>query len=785
MSEGGEGRGAAVTAAGGRSVAGGSFHGVVGTGDHMTVVQVPPGELRPVAEVDAPGRLVSLPARHPGFVGRVRELAALDEAFGAAGTVVVQALHGLGGIGKSTLAARWAAGRAENPVWWITADSPAALDAGLAALAAALQPALAHLPAEQLTERAVQWLGAHRDWLLVLDNVAEPADVAPLLARVAGGRVLITSRRSSGWHDVATPLGLDVLSPAESLALLGRITGEATAADGGPELCAELGHLPLAVEQAGAYVAETGIGVPAYLRLLAEHPAEMYGETAEGRDGDRTVARVWRITLDRIARSAPLAGTLLRTVAWWAPDGIPRTFLAGLGTPIEVNRAIGRLAAYSMITTGGDHLAVHRLVQAVARTPDPQDPHRRAEDIEAALRTATAVLEGRAPRASRDPGGWPHWRALLPHVDALARCAPAGADTYATARLLNEAALFLKSRGEYVRAVPHLERALGQVVRSQGGTSVPALMIRNNLAAAYQDVGDLARAVPLLEGSLADREQVFGEDHPGTLTARNNLATAYRDAGDLARAVALFERNLADGLRVLGEEHLDVFVLRNNLALVYGTTGDLGRAMPLHERNLADRVRVLGEDHPDTLMSCNNLAYVCWAAGEYGRAVSLLRRAATGMTRVLGEEHPYARRTRANLARALRDAPDPGSVQDQVGPDAVAELQGVDAPGGGAGGHPAEAGARDGGVEAGAGVGDGEAETVGGETGEGGPGGGGAVAQGVVGEFAGDGAQGGGEGVELPVPEVGGEPGVEFAGAEGAGRQGERGRGAVHRGLPR
>ena len=145
--------------------------------------------------------------------------------------------------------------------------------------------------------------------------------------------------------------------------------------DGAGELCAELGFLPLAIEQAGAYLAEAGVTPREYLDLLVRYPVAMYQATAEGGDAARTIARIWRVTLDRLADD-PLAGQVLRILAWYAPEAIPRALLDGLADPPALLRAVGRLAAYSMLTAGTDTLAMHRLVQAVTRTPDPGDPHR-------------------------------------------------------------------------------------------------------------------------------------------------------------------------------------------------------------------------------------------------------------------------------------------------------------------------------------------------------------------------------------------------------------------------
>ena len=230
---------------GGRSIdARGDISGIASTGDNAVNVQnraeqmtvLPEQAFRPWTALAVPAGLSNLP--RPGlFVGRVDELARLDAAMASPGGVVVQAVHGLGGVGKSTLAARWAAAHAAeySLTWWITAATSADIDTGLAALAVALQPALTGvLPLEALREGAVQWLAAHPGWLLILDNVTDPADIAPLLARAGAGRYLITSRRASGWHATgAVPVRLGVLDPAEAQALLAAILAPGPAGRGG------------------------------------------------------------------------------------------------------------------------------------------------------------------------------------------------------------------------------------------------------------------------------------------------------------------------------------------------------------------------------------------------------------------------------------------------------------------------------------------------------------------------------------------------------------------------
>jgi tetratricopeptide (TPR) repeat protein len=680
------------TPAGEQQGPGGQLHGsasdhgrVYQAGRDQSIVQqqtvLPPGGLRPIGEVVVPLGFVGLPGRPELFVGREAALTQLKAALAIPASadsadpastggampagVVVQAVHGLGGIGKSTLAAHYAATCATDHslVWWITADSADAVASGLAALAVALEPELTGaLPLEGLAQRAVQWLAAHDSWLLILDNVTGPPDVAPLLARVRTGRFLITSRLATGWHQITSRIiRLDVLDEDEAIDLLTRIAAPDhpnADLDGSSELCAELGFLPLAIEQAAAYLRQAGLGPRGYLQLLASYPSVVYDQSAEGGDSGRTVARIWRITLDRLA-GTPLAGDLLRILAWYAPDGIPRTLLASLADPPEVAHSIGRLAAYNLVTTDDDDtLAIHRLVQAVARTSDGTDPHRQDAAITAARDQAARQLNDALPENLREPTGWPLWRVLIPHITALMDHTRPDADTLVTARLVNQTGLFLNDQGALARAILCHQRSLSTYLRVLGGDHPSTLTSRNNLAYAYQAAGDLGQAIPLYEQTLTNRQRVLGGDHPDTLTSRNNLAYAYRAAGDLELAIALYEQTLTNRQRVLGGDHPSTLTSRNNLAYAYRAAGDLELAIALYEQTLTNRQRVLGGDHPSTLTSRNNLAYAYRAAGDLERAIPLHQQTLADRQRVLGGDHPSTLISHNNLAGAYRAAGD-------------------------------------------------------------------------------------------------------------------------------
>ncbi|MFI6520840.1 tetratricopeptide repeat protein [Spirillospora sp. NPDC050679] len=494
---------------------------------------------------------VSLPP-HAGelFVGREAELARLDAAFaatagGGAAAVVHQrvgAVHGLGGIGKSTLAAQWAHRHRDefDLVWWVVAGSRQAVWQELARLAVALDPGLAGRELEALAEAALGWLNCNGGWLLVLGNVTGPAEVADLLARLKsgsggpGGRVLVTTRLATGWARLVDhTIALDVLPLDQAVELLTRtVTAERSGADltGAAELCAELGCLPLAIDQAAGYLIDNHAAPGDYLDLLADYPAELFDQAPAGRQEqiDQTIARTWYATLDHLAADTPLAELVLRTLAWVAPEGIPRTLLdhlpgflrAGQDQAVPVTRvraAVARLAAYNMITLSddGQTISVHRLVQAVARIPAPDDlaaAHRTA-DITTARGLATRLLEQACPNNPYEPTAWPVWRVLLPHINALADYAHPDWDTEIFSLLLDRTALFLRDQGALTSAINYCARALAASQRLRGADHPGTLSLRNNLALAYWEsgAGDFAARA----GSGRPGQ---GADHPDSIT---------------------------------------------------------------------------------------------------------------------------------------------------------------------------------------------------------------------------------------------------------------------------
>ncbi|WP_214110780.1 tetratricopeptide repeat protein [Acrocarpospora catenulata] len=626
----------------------------------MPQISTPSPELPHPADVQPPPGMNNLP-RTPAriFVGRDQALARLGAALADEENVVVtQTVYGLGGVGKSELALHHAHNCRDRYQlrWWITANDEEQIEAGLAALTGRLLPTTILLAetGQQAAQWALNWLQAHTQWLLVLDNVEDPHHVQPLLGQLSSGHVLITTRRDIGWHRLATPIPLDVLDPGSATKLIMKVAGHTSDSDEilARQLAEELGFLPLALEQAAAYIAQTRISLDRYLALLADHPARMHAATADGGQAERTIARLWQITLTTINQRNPLAVQLLYILAQYAPDQIPRSILPHTADVIDIDEALGLLSSYSMVTLTQDTISMHRLMQAVLLTGTHEDQ----PDPDTARDTALGWLAATLPDDPQyDPSGWPRWRQLTPHIDALTSRYRQSSEPALLGRVLNSSAIFHRVQGSHGRAVDIALRALA-IAESEYGSDHPDVAVGlGNLAVNLGDLGKSGEAVLLEQRALAITEAAYGPDHPAVAVRLSNLAASFSDLGRPREAVPLFERALAITEAAYGPDHPDVATLLGNLA---GSLRDLGRsgeAVPLEQRALAIAESVYGPDHPDVAVRLGNLAASLGDLGRSGEAVPLEQRALAITEAAYGPDHPDVAIWLGNLAASLRD----------------------------------------------------------------------------------------------------------------------------------
>jgi hypothetical protein len=551
----------------------------------------------------------NVPPRNPGFTGRDQMLADVRGALLGGGRAVVQALAGMGGVGKTQLAAEYAYRFASgyDVVWWIAAEQAALIGEQVAALGEELGCAG---PDTDLggTQRAVLGELRRRDrWLLVFDNAESPEDLAPWLPGGAG-HVLITSR-VRGWAEIAVPVGVDMLARAESVAILrDRVPG---LADGEADLvAAALGDLPLAVAQAAGYLAETGMPAGEYAGLVGPRAAQLLGE---GRPSSypRPLAAATVLALDRLAAQNPAAAEVVRICAFLAPEPVPAQWFTGAAAqlpagladeaadPVAWRQILGQVSRSALARADPGGLLMHRLTQAIIRgcLPPGQATATRAR--------AEAIVAASSPGGTDAPDTWPAWARLLPHLLALD---PAATGNLGLRRLACRAARYLILRGDF-RGGHDLASDLYRQWGERLGPDDPQTLIAGfNLGFALRQMGRSGEARQVHEDTLARSRRVFGEDHLDTLHSATGLAIGLRSLGETQAARELDEDTLARYRRVQGEDHPHTLASANNLAVDLRAMGETQAARDLDEDTLARRRRVLGEGHPDTLTSASNLA---------------------------------------------------------------------------------------------------------------------------------------------------------------------------------
>lgn len=598
------------------------------------------------------------------FTGRDDMLARIDQQLAGHRRA---ALSGLGGAGKTQTAIEYAARHRDDypdGVFWVNAETPSSLTSGFVDIAKTLSLSSADSSDQELAARsALEWLEGTDRWLLILDNVDERRAVTPFVPQRGKGHVIITSRESI-FQDLGIPRGLDVadFDGEEAVRFLLARTGRDDAERGAArDLATELGHLPLALEQAAAYIAETSASFADYLAAFRKRRVTLL-ERASGLVSRDTVAVTWAANFETVARSSPAAADVLRIAAFLAPDAIPFEFfekgasalgppIAGAlddaGDPLAMNELLRPLTRYSLVRSDprSRSLGVHRLVQEIVRDAVP--PAERAPLVA----RAAAALDAAFPDVAYST--WTLCDRLIPHVFAVFSAPGSEIEgSAAAARTFHDAGSYLNQRGRYGESEELERRGLAIAEAVHGDDHLEVAAILGGLADVLEHRSRYAEAEGLYERSLRIRERALGPDDPEIALSLNGIANAYAYQGRYDEAKDLYERSVAiletapaafDGKRS---------VAIHNLANILVFLGRYAEARPLFEQALEIAQRAFGPDAPKTTLCIYGLADVTLALGEHDAARPLFARALAAWEAALGPHHQYVAFALEGLAKS-------------------------------------------------------------------------------------------------------------------------------------
>jgi hypothetical protein len=595
----------------------------------------------------------NIPARNRVFTGRDGVLVQVREQLVDSGNTVVQALQGMGGIGKTQLAIEYAhrfSGEYEL-AWWINSESAELISNQLTELAIQLdivRPDASISAAWSALSRALR--GRPR-WLLIFDNAKNPEDLTAWLPM--GGHVMITSR-TPGWRGIAEPIEVSVFARSESMALLSsNLRGlreiEADA------LANAVGDLPLALAQASAIMEATGMPGQEYLHLLRTHTSVILNE-GRALTYPTSLAAVTNLTFSQLAADDAAAAQLIELCSFLAPELIPFTLfnnpMAISSMPTELRpvltgpwtrrRVWGIVGRYALAQVSEVGVQVHRLTQAIIR----DQLGGRADETRA---IAVELIAAADPGSPGDPRTWPGWGRLLPHILAAE---PEAAINARLRDLACRASWYLLRRGDTVGSRELASRLYLGWRNQFGADHHHTLKAAHHFAAALRDLGEYGQARDLYQDCLTRQRKVQGDDHPDTLDVANNLGVVLHDLGEVEAARDLHIKIFNRRRQLLGSGHPHTLTSANHLANDFHDLGEMEEARELHADTLRRRRQLLGDDHPDTLISAYGLASDLYLLGQEQMSRELHEDTLERRLRILGEDHPDTLLSASSLALA-------------------------------------------------------------------------------------------------------------------------------------
>ncbi|HEX7733572.1 MAG TPA: helix-turn-helix transcriptional regulator [Ktedonobacteraceae bacterium] len=592
-------------------------------------------------------------------------------------------LSGMGGMGKTQVAIEYAYRHVRDytAILWVDAETAENLLASFGQMARMLNLPEQHEANQQTVVAAlVRWLNSNSHWLLIVDNLSDPALLRRFLPAFPHGSWLFTTQRQT-LGTMAHPLLIQQMTPEEGMMLLLRRARKLAEGEDSQQLSdeehaladdlvRELDGLPLAIDQAGAYIEETQCSLAEYLELYRRAPLALLDERDAHTEHSASVVRTLRLAFAQIQQRQPAAVELLRVCAFLAPDAIPEELLLRgaellgeelarlLADPLRYQAACKELLAYSLLRRQEQSrtASIHRLVQVVLRASlsEPQQSHY-VECL--ALALERVMPEGRAGGMKRLDWQQLAWGTqLLPHaLSVIALSLRWNLARPQMAALLAKMANYLYERGAYAEAKPLLQRALLLRQRLFGGEHAETARAWDDLGVLYQGQGRYSEAEPCHRRALEIDERMLAPAYPETSEFSHNLAVLYQLQARYAEAEPLFLRTITLLEQALPPEHPNLGYPLNNLAILYYKQGRYSEAEALFQRAWHIWEQALPPDNPGAPALLYNLAEICLEQGKYTEAEPLYQRALRMLEEGFFPDHPLLAYLLHGLATLYRD----------------------------------------------------------------------------------------------------------------------------------
>ncbi len=454
--------------------------------------------------------------------------------------------------------------------------------------------------------------------------------------------MLITSRNHR-WQSVSATVPMNVFTRPESVEFLAKRVTKGLSEPDASRLAVQLGDLPLALEQAGAMLAETAMPVDEYLRLLQEHVSSIMSE-GKSPDYPMSMTAAWKLSVDALKNQLPQAQELLRCCAFFGPEPIPREVfrqgvqLSGsslasvISDPILLSRAIRELGRFALVTLDGRSISVHRLIQALLR--DELSP-----EEQAAYRRDVHLILAAAPSNPDDPASWQRYSELLPHVTSDFTELAKSQDPRVR-ELARNMMRYLHQSGDYTSCLALADRFIEQWTKDSGPDSRDVLDAQRHLGNVLRLLGRYQESSELTGEILAKSRRILGENDSLTLYLRTSYGADLRARGEFGRALELDQATRALLEAQFGTEHFRSLRLLSSLALDYGLNSDYVTAKDLYQYAYPLMTqREAGTAPADLLGVWIGLAWTLRLLGQYREAQDLLQEAQDYAQVTLGLEH--------------------------------------------------------------------------------------------------------------------------------------------------